>query len=116
MLAILGPGLIFGSDREARLPPDIMLQRFDFRLAQFGELRHAVLAQHALVQHRCDAGAVERHGDAKLGQPGRQGGGKTAADIRAGYDHSVALCMTIAALQSGRRATFDEAKQEIRLA
>ncbi len=39
-----------------------------------------------------------------------------AADVRAGYDHSVALCMMIAAMQSGRRATFDEAKQEIRLA
>jgi predicted dehydrogenase len=35
------------------------------------------------------------------------------ADIHAGYNHSVALCMTIAALHSGRRVTFDEAKQKV---
>jgi predicted dehydrogenase len=37
------------------------------------------------------------------------------ADIQAGYQHSIALCMTIAAMHSGRRATFDEAKQEVLL-
>jgi len=36
-----------------------------------------------------------------------------AADIQAGYNHSVALCMTIAALHSGKRATFDDAKREV---
>jgi len=35
------------------------------------------------------------------------------ADIVAGYNHSVALCMTIAALQTGKRITFDDAKQEV---
>ncbi|MGH9845840.1 MAG: Gfo/Idh/MocA family protein [Blastocatellia bacterium] len=35
-----------------------------------------------------------------------------AADIQAGYNHSVALCMTLAAMHSGKRATFDDAKQE----
>ncbi|HVG38431.1 MAG TPA: Gfo/Idh/MocA family oxidoreductase [Pyrinomonadaceae bacterium] len=35
------------------------------------------------------------------------------ADVRAGYNHSVALCMTIAALQTGKRVTFDDAKQEV---
>lgn len=35
------------------------------------------------------------------------------ADIRAGYNHSVALCMTIAALHTGKRVTFDDAKQEV---
>jgi len=35
------------------------------------------------------------------------------ADIEAGYSHSVALCMTIAAIQTGRRVTFDDAKQEV---
>jgi predicted dehydrogenase len=35
------------------------------------------------------------------------------ADIDAGYNHSVALCMTIAALHSGKRVTFDEAKQDV---
>jgi predicted dehydrogenase len=35
------------------------------------------------------------------------------ADIEAGYDHSVALCMTIAAMQTGQRVTFDDVKQEV---
>jgi predicted dehydrogenase len=38
---------------------------------------------------------------------------KTNADIQAAYDHSVALCMTIAALHTGKKVTFDDAKQEI---
>lgn len=37
----------------------------------------------------------------------------TNADIRAGYSHSVALCMTIAALHTGKRVTFDDAKQDV---
>ena len=35
------------------------------------------------------------------------------ADIDAGYQHSTALCMTIAALHTGKRATFDDQKQEV---
>src|SRR5271165_2180717 len=35
------------------------------------------------------------------------------ASIAAGYSHSVALCMTIAAIQTGKRVTFDDATQEI---
>jgi predicted dehydrogenase len=35
------------------------------------------------------------------------------APIRAGYQHSLALCMVIAALQTGRRVTFDEASQDV---
>ncbi len=35
------------------------------------------------------------------------------ADIHAAYNHSVALCMTIAALQTGRRVTFDDVKQDV---
>lgn len=35
------------------------------------------------------------------------------ADIEAGYRHSVALCMTIAALHTGQRVTFDDARQEV---
>lgn len=35
------------------------------------------------------------------------------ADIEAGYSHSVALCMTIAALHTGQRVTFDDAAQEV---
>ena len=35
------------------------------------------------------------------------------ANIEAGYSHSVALCMTIAAMQSGQRVTFDDEKQQV---
>jgi predicted dehydrogenase len=35
------------------------------------------------------------------------------ADVHAGYNHSLALCMTIAAMHSGKRATFDDGKQEV---
>jgi predicted dehydrogenase len=35
------------------------------------------------------------------------------ADIHAAYNHSVALCMTIAALHTGKRVTFDESKQMV---
>ncbi len=34
-------------------------------------------------------------------------------DIHAAYNHSVALCMTIAALQTGQRITFDSAKKDV---
>jgi predicted dehydrogenase len=37
------------------------------------------------------------------------------ADVQAGYNHSVALSMTIAALHSGRRVTFDPLKQVVAL-
>jgi predicted dehydrogenase len=35
------------------------------------------------------------------------------ADIEAGYSHSVALCMTIAALHTGQRITFDPGSQDV---
>lgn len=35
------------------------------------------------------------------------------ADPQAGYDHSAALCMTIEALHSGRRTTFDPERQDV---
>lgn len=35
------------------------------------------------------------------------------ADVHDGYNHSTAICMTIAALHTGRRVTFDDAKQEV---
>lgn len=35
------------------------------------------------------------------------------ASVEAGYNHSVALCMTIAALQSGKRVTFDDKQQKV---
>jgi hypothetical protein len=38
---------------------------------------------------------------------------KPNADIEAGYSHSIALCMTIAAIQTGQRVTFDDTKQDV---
>jgi predicted dehydrogenase len=38
---------------------------------------------------------------------------KPNADVEAGYSHSVALCMTIAAIQTGLRVTFNDTKQEV---
>ena len=35
------------------------------------------------------------------------------ADIEAGYNHSVALCMTIAAMHTGKKATFNDVQQEV---
>jgi hypothetical protein len=35
------------------------------------------------------------------------------ADIETGYNHSVALCMTIAAMQTGQRVSFDDTRQEV---
>jgi predicted dehydrogenase len=35
------------------------------------------------------------------------------SDIDAGYNHSVALCMTIAAIQTGKKVTFDDASQAV---
>jgi predicted dehydrogenase len=37
----------------------------------------------------------------------------TNAHIEAGYSHSIALCMTIAAMHTGQRVTFDDARQEV---
>jgi predicted dehydrogenase len=42
-----------------------------------------------------------------------RGRGTPNADIEAGYNHSVALCMTIAAIHTGKKVTFDDAKQEV---
>ncbi len=38
---------------------------------------------------------------------------KPNADIHAGYNHSVSLCMTIAAMHTGKRVTFNDATQEV---
>jgi predicted dehydrogenase len=35
------------------------------------------------------------------------------ANVEAGYNHSTAICMTIAAMQTGQRVTFDEVKQQV---
>jgi hypothetical protein len=35
------------------------------------------------------------------------------ASIDAGYSHSIALCMNVAAIQTGKRVTFNDATQEI---
>ncbi len=38
---------------------------------------------------------------------------KPNADIEAGYNHSLALVMTIAAMQTGRKVTFDTQRQQV---
>ncbi|MGE0127200.1 MAG: Gfo/Idh/MocA family protein [Blastocatellales bacterium] len=38
---------------------------------------------------------------------------KTNADIHAAYNHSVALCMTIEAIQTGKKVTFNDKTQEV---
>jgi hypothetical protein len=35
------------------------------------------------------------------------------ASIRAGYSHSIALCMNVAAIQTGLKVTFDEKTQQV---
>jgi hypothetical protein len=35
------------------------------------------------------------------------------ASIEAGYSHSIALCMNVAAIQTGLKATFDEKTQQV---
>jgi hypothetical protein len=35
------------------------------------------------------------------------------ASIEAGYSHSIALCMCVAAIQTGERVTFDDKTQSI---
>ena len=35
------------------------------------------------------------------------------ASVQAGYNHSTAICMTVAAMQTGQRVTFDEVKQQV---
>jgi predicted dehydrogenase len=35
------------------------------------------------------------------------------ADIEAGYSHSIALCMNIAAIQTGQKVTFDDKTQQV---
>ncbi len=38
---------------------------------------------------------------------------KPNADIEAGYNHAVALCMTVAAIHSGRKVMFDDHRQDV---
>jgi hypothetical protein len=38
---------------------------------------------------------------------------KPNADIVAGYNHSIATIMCTAALRTGEKASFDEARQEV---
>jgi hypothetical protein len=35
------------------------------------------------------------------------------APIEAGYSHSIALCMNVAAIQTGEKVTFDDATQQV---
>jgi len=35
------------------------------------------------------------------------------APIEAGYNHSIALCMNVAAIQTGQKVTFDDKTQQV---
>jgi hypothetical protein len=35
------------------------------------------------------------------------------ASIEAGYSHSIALCMTVAAIHTGQKVTFDDKTQQV---
>jgi hypothetical protein len=35
------------------------------------------------------------------------------ASIEAGYSHSIALCMNVAAIQTGQKVTFDDKTQQV---
>jgi hypothetical protein len=35
------------------------------------------------------------------------------APIEAGYSHSIALCMNVAAIKTGQKVTFDDATQQV---
>jgi hypothetical protein len=35
------------------------------------------------------------------------------APIEAGYSHSIALCMNVAAIQTGQKVTFDDKTQQV---
>jgi hypothetical protein len=35
------------------------------------------------------------------------------ASIQAGYSHSIALCMNVAAIQTGQKVTFDDKTQQV---
>jgi predicted dehydrogenase len=79
-----------------------------------------LLGQRSLA---VSAGAVDRSADAGVDEATSRNmrnwmecvrSRKTPnAGIEAGYSHSIALCMTIAAIQTGQRVGFDDTKQEV---
>ncbi len=72
------------------------------------------LAQAAAVETAADTGADDStSANVRNWMECVRSRKKPNADIEAGYSHSVALCMTIAAIQTGQRITFDDAKQEV---
>src|SRR5450432_3938220 len=73
------------------------------------------LAQEsAAADNRADAGSdVATSANVKNWMECVRSRAKPNADIEAGYSHSVALCMCIAAIQSGQRVTFNDADQKV---
>jgi predicted dehydrogenase len=77
-------------------------------------LRQEQLAQATSVETAADTGADDStSANVRNWMECVRSRKKPNADIEAGYSHSVALCMTIAAIQTGQRVTFDDAKQEV---
>ncbi|MEQ1353608.1 MAG: gfo/Idh/MocA family oxidoreductase, partial [Candidatus Acidiferrum sp.] len=70
--------------------------------------------ERAATDTRADAGSdVATSANVKNWMECVRSRAKPNADIEAGYNHSVALCMCIAAIQSGQRVTFDDAEQRV---
>ena len=77
-------------------------------------LQEASLAPPAQVQTAADTGADElTSAHMRNWLECLRSRKLTNAPLEAGYDHSVALCMVIAALQTGKRVTFDPTRQEV---
>src|SRR5580700_3372424 len=84
-------------------------------------LKPNLLSSFSLVEkaEKMDTDAAPAHGDPQTAANMRNWmecvrSRKTPnASIRAGYSHSIALCMNVAAIQSGEKVTFDEKTQQV---
>jgi predicted dehydrogenase len=75
---------------------------------------YSLAQQSAATDTRADAGSdVATSANVKNWMECVRSRAKPNADIEAGYNHSVALCMCIAAIQTGQRVTFDDAAQKV---
>lgn len=76
--------------------------------------KHTLAPESGATDTRADAGSdVATSANVKNWMDCVRSRAKPNADIEAGYNHSVALCMCIAAIQSGQRVTFDDTAQKV---
>ena len=91
------------------------------KMAAEMKLQPNLLPSFSLVEkaEKMDTDAAPAHGDPQTGANMRNWmecvrSRKTPnASIRAGYSHSIALCMNVAAIQTGEKVTFDEKTQQV---